>query len=107
MRYEVSITIAAARDLAEIRAFLIESDSLVRAEQVLTSLQEVISTLSDMPHRGNIPKELSLFGATDYRELHYQSYRAIYTIEGGVVSVVAVADGRRDMQSFLHRRLVR
>jgi len=107
MRYEVSITIAAARDLAEIRAFLIDSDSGVRAEQVLNALQEIISTLSDMPRSGNIPKELSLIGATDYRELHYQSYRAIYTIEGDTVSIVAVADGRRGMQSFLHRRLVR
>lgn len=107
MRYEVELTIGAARDLAEIRVFLTESESATRAEQVLSALQEMLGTLIEMPRRGNTPKELALFSTVEFRELHYQSYRMIYSIDGGTVSVVAVADGRRDMQAFLHRRLAR
>jgi len=107
MRYEVSITFDAARDLAEIRAYLAENESAARAEQVLAALQQLVGTLADMPRRGHVTPELALIGRTEFRELHHQAYRAIYTIADRTVTVLAVADGRRDMQGFLARRLLR
>jgi toxin ParE1/3/4 len=50
---------------------------------------------------------MQLAGRTDFREIGHKLYRIIYRIEGDDVVVYGVADGRRDMQSFLHRRLVR
>lgn len=103
MRYEVELTRPAARDLNAIRKFLTETESAARAEEVLTALQQKLATLAEMPLRGNAPKELAIFGATEFRELHHQAYRLIYAVQGG--TVFAVADGRRDMQAFLERRL--
>jgi len=107
MRYEVVVSQAAARDLAEIRAYLIEEQSLQRAEQVLTALRDLLATLADMPHRGNVPKEMALLGTAGPRELHWQSYRMVYEVTGSTVAILAVADGRRDMREFLRRRLER
>lgn len=72
----------------------------------MVGLRDKLATLAE-PNRGNIPKELSLLGVTEFRELHYQPYRVIYIVEGQNVSIVCIADGRRNMQSFLYRRLVR
>lgn len=93
MRYEVELTRPAARDLNAIRKFLTETESAARAEEVLTALQQKLATLAEMPLRGNAPKELAIFGATEFRELHHQAYRLIYAVQGGTVFVVAV--GRR------------
>ncbi|WGD29215.1 type II toxin-antitoxin system RelE/ParE family toxin [Ancylobacter sp. WKF20] len=107
MRYEVELTRPAARDLNEIRQFITASESAARAEEVLTVLQQKLATLAEMPLRGNAPKELAIFGATEFRELHHQAYRMIYAVQGPTVFIVAITDGRRDMQAFLQRRLAR
>nr|AOO92220.1 plasmid stabilization protein [Rhizobium leguminosarum bv. trifolii] len=46
-------------------------------------------------------------GISEYRELHHKPWRMIYRIMGTDVVVYCVVDGRRDMQSFLERRLIR
>jgi len=44
---------------------------------------------------------------SEFREAHYKPYRVIYRIVDTQVIVYCVVDGRRDMQSFLQRRLLR
>jgi toxin ParE1/3/4 len=66
-----------------------------------------LRALSELPERGNVPKELSPLGITDYREVHYKPYRIIYRVIGSEVIVHGVLDGRRDMQSLLEGRLIR
>ena len=46
-------------------------------------------------------------GITEYRELHHKPWRMIYRIIEEDVIVYCIADGRREMQSFLERRLLR
>jgi len=43
----------------------------------------------------------------DFREVHVGPYRIIYEMGGRVVWVLAVLDGRRDIQDVLARRLLR
>ncbi|KPH05576.1 plasmid stabilization protein [Rhizobium acidisoli] len=62
---------------------------------------------AEFPARGHIPKELTSIGMTEYRELHHKPWRMIYRIIGTKVVVYCVVDGRRDMQAFLERRLIR
>jgi len=42
----------------------------------------------------------------DYRETFFKPYRIIYSVEGTRVDVYMIADGRRDMQALLSRRLL-
>lgn len=80
---------------------------MARADHVLSGLDKTIAGLSRVPARGNVPKELAQVGIAEFREAHFKPYRIIYAIEGRNVTVHAVADGRRDMQSFLQHRLLR
>jgi toxin ParE1/3/4 len=45
-------------------------------------------------------------GLREYREVYFMPYRIIYRIIAQHVYVMVIADGRRDMQSLLQRRLL-
>lgn len=107
MPRRVTIAGDARDDLRAIYAYATEHDSPDRAENLLTRLRAAVLSLADMPLRGHVPAEMRLLGMKDYREIHDGPYRIIYRVWEDQVVVYAIADGRRDMQAFLHRRLTR
>jgi toxin ParE1/3/4 len=76
------------------------------AERILTEIESACAELEEFPARGNIPKELAGIGISEYRELHQKPWRLIYRIMGTDVVGYCVVGGRRDMQSFLERKLI-
>ena len=106
MSFEVLLTAGARRDLQEIVDFIAENDSPESADRVLARLEEAIAGLSELPERGSHPKELLELGIREYRQVFFKPYRLIYRVSGKIVHVYLIADGRRDMQSLLERRLL-
>jgi toxin ParE1/3/4 len=106
MAFAVVMTEGAERDLEEIYHHIAASDSIENADRVLDALEAAALTLAELPERGNVPKELRSLGLQEYRELHWKPYRLIYRIEERRVIVHCIADGRRDMQTVLQRRLL-
>jgi len=105
--YRVQITREADRDLLDIGTYIARNDSLERASVLMDSLEKACLALASYPGRGHIPPEMRRIGIDLYRETHYQVYRIIYEVSARNVFVYAVVDGRRDLQSFLERRLLR
>ncbi|SCZ84713.1 conserved hypothetical protein [Nitrosomonas mobilis] len=58
--------------------------------------------MSKFPERGSYSKELVSLGIKEYR----QPYRVIYRIIGSQVIIYLIADGYRDRQSVLAKRLL-
>ena len=106
MRYDVLITQGAERDLEEICDHIAEFDSPEKADYVLSRLLEVAERLAAFPDRGPHPKELQELGIREYRQTFFKPYRLIYRVIGKRVLIYLIADGRRDMQSLLSRRLL-
>lgn len=102
----VLLTDSAARDIEEIHAYVATRDDVRRARQLLDRLEDALDRLAQFPLRGNHPKELLALGIDDYRETRFKPYRTIYRVIGDAVYVLLVADGRRDMQGLLTRRLL-
>ncbi len=107
MAFEVLVSEDAQHDIEDIYRYIAGADSPEKAERVFLALEQLCHSLSEFPERGNVPKELHPLGMTEFREAHYKPYRVIYRITGQTVVIYCVVDGRRDMQSFLHRRLIR
>jgi len=105
--FEVILSEDAERDIEEIYRYIAEYHAVENADRVLLALEETCFSLSQLPERGNVPKELRALGMTEFREAHYKPYRIIYRIIDRQVVIYCIADGRRDMQSFLQRRLLR
>jgi len=97
------------RDLEEIAAFL-ALDSRQAAERVLRRIEARAATLESSPARGRRVPELARFQMLEmrtWRELLIRPYRLVYRIEGDTVVVLAVLDGRRDLEDLLLERLLR
>lgn len=106
MRFEVLLTEDANRDLEDIYTYVAEHDAPGRAEDLLKRIEGVIKSLSTQPERGSYPKELSALGIRAYRQRFYKPYRIIYRVVGKKVYIYLIADGRRDFQALLARRLL-
>jgi toxin ParE1/3/4 len=105
-RYEVRMTAHAVRDLEEIVDWIARHDGPVRAQHVLDRIQAAVDALKRFPERGPHPAELAALGIREYRETFFKPYRIVYHIDGARVFISLSADGRRDMQSLLARRLL-
>ncbi len=106
MNHKVLLTQGAERDLESLYDYIAEHDSQQNADYVLDKLLEVAQTLSDTPERGSHPKELLVLGIREYRQVHFKPYRLIYRVMGKQVFIYLIADGRRDMQTLLARRML-
>jgi toxin ParE1/3/4 len=106
MPFKVLLTNDAAQDLDELYDHIARHDAPRKAGYVLEPIEKAFSKLSEFPERGAHPKELSAIGVREYRELFFKPYRIIYRIMNKEVYVLLIADGRRDMQSLLQRRLL-
>ena len=106
MPFAVLLTTDAARDLEDLYQYIAVHDAPGKADHVLTNIEKVFGSLSESPERGVYPKELLALGIRDYREIFFKPYRVIYRVAGDGVHVLLIADGRRDMQTLLQRRLL-
>ncbi|MCK9245967.1 MAG: type II toxin-antitoxin system RelE/ParE family toxin [Anaerolineaceae bacterium] len=96
----------ASRDLEELYDYIDHHDVPGKADHVLDQLENVLFSLSENPERGVYPKELVAIGLREYREVFFKPYRILYRVIGNRVYVMLIADGRRDMQGLLQRRLL-
>ena len=75
----------------------------LRARQLHDSLMKKIDAL-DVEARCRIVPELQQEGVDAYRELVIRPYRVMFRIRGRDVVLLAVVDGRRDLQEVLLAR---
>ncbi len=106
MAFTVLLTEDAAGDLSDLYTYISKHDSPQKAEYVLDRIEEKFVSLSELPERGVYPKELLSLGIRDYREIFFKPYRIIYRIDNENVYIYLIADGRRDMQTLLQRRML-
>ena len=105
-KFEVLLTEGAEQDLEAIHDYISEFDCVANANDVLDQLMDVVESLSKFPERGSYPKELVGLGIKEYHQTFFKPYRVIYRVTGRQVVIYLIADGRRDMQSLLARRLL-
>ncbi len=96
----------AAEDLRELVSFL-----GIESPQAATTLVERVDTavqrLETHPDSGRVVPELARYGVTRYREIVLSPWRLFYQTDQDVTFVVAIIDGRRDVQNVLLRRVTR
>lgn len=106
MSFSVLLTDDAAHDLEDLCDYIDLHDVPGKADYLLEQLERAFNSLSEKPHRGVYPKELLSIGVREHREIFFKPYRIIYRVTDNNVHVLLIADGRRDMQTLLQRRLL-
>lgn len=105
-RYEVLLTAGAEQDLESLYDYIAAFDTHANANYVLNRLMKVVASLAAFPERGSYAKELLALGIREYRQIRFKPYRVIYRVVAKRVYIYVIADGRRDLQSLLARRLL-
>ncbi len=103
----VQLTDDVAHDLEDICDYIDRQDGPDQADYVLEQIEKTFGGLSEHAHRGKHPDELLDIGIREYREVFFKPYHIIYRVMENIVYVFLIADGRRDMQALLERRLLR
>lgn len=104
--FEVELTQGAEDDLTAIHGYMVRNRSVDDADELLDEFIACVETLERFPQRGSVPKELDALGIREFRQILLRHFRVIYRINGSKVFVMIIADGRRDMQTLLERRLL-
>lgn len=103
---KVLLTEGAEQDIEAIYNHISEFDCVANADYVLDALINLVERLARFSERGTYPKELAALGIKEYRQVLFKPYRVIYRVSENNVIIYLIADGRRDMQSLLARRLL-
>ena len=103
-RCRVVWTEVAARDYESILAYVAVHSGVRVAARLDARLQRRIAALDTTPARCRIVPELRAEGLDIYRELIVHPYRIMFRLRGKDVVLLAVVDGRRDLQELLIER---
>ena len=93
-------------DIQEVVAWL-RLDSPSAALRFVDRVDEAVTRLSSQPRLGRVVPELERHNIIRYRELVIAPWRLFYRIDQRQVYVLAVIDGRRNVEDILLRRLLR
>jgi len=104
-RFSVAWAAAAVADLETVVEHVAAEDPRA-ARRLLDGLERRARALESLPRRGRVVPELAALLVRGYREIIHGPYRLIYSVEGRRVDVLALLDGRRDLQSLFVERLV-
>jgi toxin ParE1/3/4 len=100
----VHYTSLAYEDLTSLLMWIATERGLELAEKVDAMLERAIESLARMPDRGRMVSELRDRGYPDHRELVVRPYRLVYYAQGREVWIVAILDGRRQVEDLLLER---
>jgi plasmid stabilization system protein ParE len=105
-RREVRWSALAESDLNEICAFIARERPQAAAD-VVEDICDRVESLSRFPDRGHVVPELRRLGPATCREISVAPWRVVYQLEDSRILILAVLDGRRDLEDLLLRRLAR
>jgi len=104
-RYTVRWAAVARDDLERIVSF-VAIDSLANALSVADRIEALAQSLETLPRRGRAVPELARHGIREWLQVTERPWRLIYRVEKNRVEVVALLDGRRNLEDVLFERLM-
>jgi toxin ParE1/3/4 len=104
--FTIVITKSAAIDLLAIYNYVAE-ESNSKALKIIQKLESRISKLVTFPEQERVAPELENFNILIYREIVEYPWRIFYKIELSTVLIIAILDGRRNIEDLLMQRLLR
>lgn len=104
---KIVILESAELDLQDLRTYIIKDFSAATWRKTFKQIKTSIRNLASFPLLGSVPDELQTLNLTQYRQVLSGQNRIIYEVRQDTLYVHLIVDSRRDLLSFLLRRLVR
>ena len=105
-KYTVNWTNDAVSDFDNIIDYIFRENK-TNAKSIYLAIKEHCQDLDYFPFRGHyLVPELEAFGFSNYREIIYERWRIIYSVESKNVSLLLILDSRQDIQEQLVYRIL-
>jgi toxin ParE1/3/4 len=104
-RYTVRWAAVARDDLERIVSY-VAINSLANALSVADRIEALAESLQTLPQRGRAVPELARHGIRGWLQVSEAPWRLIYRVDKNRVEVVALLDGRRNLEDVLFERLM-
>jgi toxin ParE1/3/4 len=91
----------------ELRSYVVRTFGWETWRQTSAQLQETIAQIRRFPDSGHVPVELEGFADDTIRQVLSGKNRIIYQVRDDILYLHLVVDTRRDLQSLLHRIVLR
>ena len=104
-KYNIKCASPALDDLDEIIEY-ISKTNLTYSIKVMDKIYEQVSKLDMYPERYRIVPELEKYGYLIYRQLIVDYWKVIYKIEGNIVYIMLIIDGRRNIEDIILKKLL-
>lgn len=101
---KVVLSTAALQDFTSTIEYINARDGIDAPGLVGNLLENAVRSLDELSERGRVVPELERRGISAYRELIAHPYRIVYHVVGREVWVLAIVDGRRDLDELLYER---
>ena len=85
---------------------LILNHFLIYSVKVMDKIYEQVGKLDLNPERCGIVPELEKHGYFIYRQLIVDHWKVIFKIEGNIVYIMIVIDGRRNLEDIILKRIL-
>lgn len=102
--FEVRWSAIAVADVEDILRYTARNWSPRAARALHAALRRKVRTLAKHPRRCRVVPELQRLGVFAFREMIASPHRLVFRLEGKIVTLVAVLDGRRDLEELLLAR---
>ena len=103
--YTIKWVSPALKDLDEIIEY-ISKKNLIYSEKVMDKIYEQVGKLDLNPERCGIVPELEKYGYLIYRQLIVDYWKIIFKIEGNIVYIMIVIDGRRNLEDIILKKIL-
>jgi toxin ParE1/3/4 len=104
--YRIEWTKPAQRDLNSIIDYVMK-DGFERANQIYKRIISKVDDLQFMPGKGRVIPELESLHINIYREIIDNPWRIFYKIDKTEVFILAVIDGRRNIEDIVFDRIIK
>lgn len=97
---------SAEADLKDLRRYVVKNFGREVWLSSFGKIKDAVAMIQDHPRAGRMPAELESLNIVQYRQVLSGMNRIIYEIRQDTVYIHIVCDTRRDLHSFLMKRIV-
>jgi len=105
IKFNLKWTSPALDDLDEIIEY-ISKTNITYAIKIMDKIYEQVNKLDMNPEICRIVPELEKYGYLIYRQLVIDYWKIIFKIEGNIVYIMLVIDGRRNLEDIILKKIL-
>jgi len=96
----------AKNELADIIRYIKQNTGKSTAEKIKTRFFEEIHKIAEYPQIRRISPALSDFGINHIFQLNVKPWIVYYKLEIGIILILSIIDGRRNLEEILHEKII-